>query len=42
MIMVEKLRSRINEYFIGKEDVVEDVLTCLLAGGMYCLRMFPE
>ncbi|MCR5178565.1 MAG: MoxR family ATPase [Lachnospiraceae bacterium] len=39
--MVEKLRSRINEYFIGKEDVVEDVLTCLLAGGHVLLEDVP-
>ncbi len=41
MFMVEKLRSRINEYFIGKEDVVEDVLTCLLAGGHVLLEDVP-
>ena len=39
--MIEKLRSRINEYFIGKEDVVEDVLTCLLAGGHVLLEDVP-
>ncbi len=39
--MIEKLRERINEYFIGKEDVVEDVLTCLLAGGHVLLEDVP-
>ena len=39
--MIEKLRTRINEYFIGKEDVVEDVLTCLLAGGHVLLEDVP-
>ena len=40
-MMVEKLRTRINEYFIGKEDVVEDVLTCMLAGGHVLLEDVP-
>ena len=38
---VEQLRNKINEYFVGKEDVVEDVLVCLLAGGHILLEDVP-
>ena len=39
--IIKKLRDRINEYFVGKEDVVENVLTCLLAGGHVLLEDVP-
>lgn len=39
--MIEKLRERINEYFVGKEEVVDHVLTCLLAGGHVLLEDVP-
>ena len=37
--MLSKLREQINRYFVGKEDVVENVLICLLAGGHVLLRL---
>lgn len=39
--MVEKLREKINKHFVGKEDVVENVLVCLLAGGHVLLEDVP-
>lgn len=36
-----KLRDAINRVFIGKENVVEDLLTCLLAGGHILLEDVP-
>lgn len=39
--MVDKLRESINEYFVGKQDVVDNVLTCLLAGGHVLLEDVP-
>ncbi len=39
--MINKLRNQINDYFVGKEEVVEDVLTCLLAGGHVLLEDVP-
>lgn len=39
--MIDGLRTRINEYFVGKEDVVENVLICLLAGGHILLEDVP-
>ena len=39
--MIDQLRNQINEYFIGKEEVVENLLTCLLAGGHVLLEDFP-
>ena len=39
--MVEELRKEINSFFVGKEDVVEDVLTCILAGGHILLEDVP-
>ncbi|MCR5831936.1 MAG: MoxR family ATPase [Lachnospiraceae bacterium] len=39
--MISKLREKINEYFVGKEGVVEDVLTCLIAGGHVLLEDVP-
>lgn len=39
--MIHTLRSKINEYFVGKESVVEDILVCLLAGGHVLLEDVP-
>lgn len=36
-----KLTENINQFFVGKEEVVEDVLTCLLAGGHVLLEDVP-
>lgn len=34
--MINKLRTHISEYFVGKEDTVENALICLLAEGIFC------
>lgn len=39
--MVKKLKELINSYFIGKEDVVENVLICMLAGGHVLIEDVP-
>ncbi|MCR5651427.1 MAG: AAA family ATPase, partial [Lachnospiraceae bacterium] len=39
--MIQKLEKQINEYFVGKEDVVRKVLICLLAGGHVLLEDVP-
>ena len=39
--IIEGLRKGINEVFVGKEDVVEDVLTCFLAGGHLLIEDVP-
>lgn len=39
--MISKLKDQINEYFVGKEEVVDDVLICLLAGGHILLEDVP-
>jgi len=39
--MINILRNKINEYFVGKEAVVEDILVCLLAGGHVLLEDVP-
>ncbi|MBR2767831.1 MAG: MoxR family ATPase [Solobacterium sp.] len=39
--MINKLRKEITEYFIGKEEVVKNVLICLLAGGHVLLEDVP-
>ena len=39
--MLNKLRSAINEYFVGKEEVTDNVLICLLAGGHVLLEDVP-
>ena len=39
--MINKLRNNINDYFVGKESVVENVLICLLAGGHVLLEDVP-
>ncbi len=37
----EKLKSNINQFFVGKEEIVEDLLICLLAGGHVLLEDVP-
>ena len=39
--MTDKLKEIINEYFIGNEEVVENVLICLLAGGHVLIEDVP-
>jgi MoxR-like ATPase len=39
--MTDKLKEIINEYFIGKSEVVENVLICLLAGGHVLIEDVP-
>ncbi|MCR5775770.1 MAG: MoxR family ATPase [Lachnospiraceae bacterium] len=39
--MLDRLRKMINNYFVGKEQVVEDVLVCLLSGGHVLLEDVP-
>ncbi len=39
--IIEKLRESMNRVFIGKEDVVGDLLVCLLAGGHVLLEDVP-
>lgn len=39
--LAERLRNNINRVFVGKEDVVEDLLTCLFAGGHVLLEDVP-
>ncbi|HKM22849.1 MAG TPA: MoxR family ATPase [Lachnospiraceae bacterium] len=38
---IKKLREEINRVFVGKEEVVDDLLTCLLAGGHVLLEDVP-
>ena len=39
--LVEKLKTNINQVFVGKEDVVENLLVCLFAGGHVLLEDVP-
>lgn len=39
--MIKKLEENINEVFVGKEEVVENLLICLLAGGHVLLEDVP-
>lgn len=39
--LVEKLKSNINQVFVGKEEVVENLLVCLFAGGHVLLEDVP-
>ncbi|MBR6452180.1 MAG: MoxR family ATPase [Lachnospiraceae bacterium] len=41
MNTTQRLKDQINDYFVGKEEVVSDVLTCLLAGGHILLEDVP-
>jgi MoxR-like ATPase len=38
---IETLKAQIMEYFVGKEDIAENVLICLLAGGHVLLEDVP-
>ena len=38
---ITKLKNNINTFFIGKEEVVENLLVCLLAGGHVLLEDVP-
>lgn len=38
---IEKLRDSMNRVFMGKEDVVDDLLVCLLSGGHVLLEDVP-
>lgn len=39
--MINKLREQMKTYFVGKDEVIENVLTCLLAGGHVLLEDVP-
>ena len=39
--MISRLKNRISEIFIGKEEVVENVLICMLTGGHVLLEDVP-
>ena len=39
--MIQKLKAQINEVFVGKEEVVDLVLCCLLGGGHVLLEDVP-
>lgn len=39
--MIDALRSEINNFFVGKEEVVDNVLICMLAGGHVLLEDVP-
>ncbi|MBO4901911.1 MAG: MoxR family ATPase [Lachnospiraceae bacterium] len=39
--ILKALQEQINTYFVGKEEVVDDVLTCLLAGGHILIEDVP-
>lgn len=39
--MVEKLKAQIQKYFVGKEQVVDNLLICLFAGGHVLLEDVP-
>ncbi|MBR5945130.1 MAG: MoxR family ATPase [Lachnospiraceae bacterium] len=39
--MIEKLKSVINEYFVGNEEVTQNILICLLAGGHVLFEDVP-
>ncbi len=40
-MMVAKLQNQISEYFVGKEEVVKDLLICLFSGGHVLLEDVP-
>lgn len=39
--LAEKIRDNVNQILVGKENIVEDVLVCLLAGGHVLLEDVP-
>lgn len=40
-VIVEQIKEAVNKVFVGKEDVVEKTLICLLAGGHILLEDVP-
>lgn len=40
-ILAEKIKENMNQILVGKENIVEDVLVCLLAGGHVLLEDVP-
>ncbi|MCR4605527.1 MAG: AAA family ATPase, partial [Eubacterium sp.] len=39
--MIQRLKNVLNEYFIGKSDIIDNLLICLLAGGHVLLEDVP-
>ena len=39
--MMNKLKNHIAEYFVGKEETIENILICLFAGGHVLLEGIP-
>lgn len=39
--MINRLREKLTTYFVGKEEIVDNVLVCLLAGGHVLLEDVP-
>ena len=39
--LARRIQENINRVFVGKEEVVEDLLVCLLAGGHVLLEDVP-
>ncbi len=39
--MINKLKQHISEYFVGKEDTIENLLICLFSGGHILLEGIP-
>ena len=39
--MIDQLRNEINRVFVGKADVTDNILVCLLAGGHVLLEDMP-
>lgn len=40
-VMIDRLRSAINSYFVGKEELVDNCLICMLAGGHVLIEDVP-
>ncbi|MBQ9384083.1 MAG: MoxR family ATPase [Ruminiclostridium sp.] len=39
--MINKLKKHISEYFVGKEEIIEELLICLFSGGHVLLEGVP-
>ncbi|WP_294752748.1 MoxR family ATPase [uncultured Ruminococcus sp.] len=39
--MIKKLKAHISEYFVGKEEIIENLLICLFSGGHVLLEGIP-
>ena len=39
--MIKKLKAHISEYFVGKEEIIENLLICLFSGGHILLEGIP-